>query len=143
MKKLRQMLSIQNEALIRISDAVAVLLMGPATDCTDCTSEGETKPVTVTERGKQWTITERGKQWTAFAAKVLDHVENYTVPQYGDAPNDNVESWTAEQCIAQISRYAARFGHNVRERQDLLDLLKIAHYAALAHFKLSASEANK
>ena len=37
---------------------------------------------------------QRTKDWNEFAAKVADHIENYTVPQYGDAPNDNVESWS-------------------------------------------------
>ena len=33
---------------------------------------------------------QRTKDWNEFAAKMADHIENYTVPQYGDAPNDNV-----------------------------------------------------
>lgn len=78
----------------------------------------------------------RTKQWTEFAAKVADHITNYTVPQYGDAPNDNVESWSAADCIAQVQKYAARFGNNQRAGQEELDLMKIAHYAQLAHDKL-------
>lgn len=78
----------------------------------------------------------RTKQWTEFAAKVADHITNYTVPQYGDAPNDNVESWSAADCIAQVQKYAARFGTNQRAGQEELDLMKIAHYAQLAHDKL-------
>lgn len=38
---------------------------------------------------------QRTKDWNEFAAKVADHIENYTVPQYGDAPNDNVEAWAS------------------------------------------------
>lgn len=78
----------------------------------------------------------RTKQWNTFAAKVADHITNYTVPQYGDAPNDNVESWSAADCIAQVQKYAARFGTNQRAGQEELDLMKIAHYAQLAHDKL-------
>lgn len=29
---------------------------------------------------------QRTKDWNEFATKVADHIENYTVPQYGDAP---------------------------------------------------------
>ena len=79
---------------------------------------------------------QRTKDWNEFAAKVADHIENYTVPQYGDAPNDNVEAWSAKDCIAQIQKYAARFGANRRVGQEQLDLMKIAHYAQLAVGKL-------
>lgn len=75
---------------------------------------------------------QRTKDWNEFAAKVADHIENYTVPQYGDAPNDNVEAWSAQDCIAQVQKYAARFGTNQRVGQEQLDLMKIAHYAQLA-----------
>lgn len=78
----------------------------------------------------------RTNAWNDFAAKVADHITNYTVPQYGDAPNDNVESWSAADCIAQVQKYAARFGTNQRAGQEELDLMKIAHYAQLAHDKL-------
>lgn len=77
----------------------------------------------------------RGKEWQAFSNIVLQHIETYTVPQYGDAPHDQVESWTADQCTKQIGKYAARFGSNSRPAQDGLDLLKVAHYAALAYGK--------
>lgn len=79
---------------------------------------------------------QRTKDWNEFATKVADHIENYTVPQYGDAPNDNVESWSSQDCIAQIQKYAARFGTNQRAGQEELDLMKIAHYAQLAMCKL-------
>lgn len=79
---------------------------------------------------------QRTKDWNEFAAKVADHIENYTVPQYGDAPNDNVESWSAQDCIAQVQKYAARFGSNQRAGQEELDLMKIAHYAQLAAGKM-------
>ena len=70
------------------------------------------------------------------ANEVIEHIETYTVPQYGDYPNDQVEEWTPELCIAQISKYSARFGKNSREGQELLDLIKIAHYAQIAYSKM-------
>lgn len=85
---------------------------------------------------------QRTKDWNEFAAKVADHIENYTVPQYGDAPNDNVESWSAQDCIAQVQKYAARFGTNQRAGQEELDLMKIAHYAQLAMGKMKQKPFN-
>ena len=78
----------------------------------------------------------RTLDWLHFADTVAEHIEYYTVPQYGDAPDDQVESWTAEHCVNQLHKYASRFGSNKREGQDALDLLKIAHYAQLAYDKL-------
>lgn len=83
---------------------------------------------------------QRTKDWNEFATKVADHIENYTVPQYGDAPNDNVEAWSAQDCRTQIKKYAARFGNNQRAGQEELDLMKIAHYAQLAHDKLKQQQ---
>ena len=80
---------------------------------------------------------QRTKDWNEFAAKVADHIENYTVPQYGDAPDDNVEAWSAQDCIAQIQKYAARFGNNQHTGQEELDLMKIAHYTQLAMGKMT------
>ena len=81
-------------------------------------------------------ISSRAVQFSRFSGRVVEHIENYTVPQYGDAPDDNVESWTAEDCVRQIEKYAKRFGKNSRPGQDALDLIKVAHYACLAHDKL-------
>lgn len=83
---------------------------------------------------------QRAKDWVVFANRVTHHIDGYTVPQYGDAPNDQVSEWTAEHCVNQLSKYASRFGSNARGGQDLLDLLKIAHYAQLAYDKLVEAE---
>lgn len=78
----------------------------------------------------------RGEQWGEFTIEVFEHVENYTVPQYGDLPDDNISTWTPEEVIRSIGKRAARFGKNQRENQDELDLLKIAHEACIAYYKL-------
>jgi len=81
-------------------------------------------------------VSERGKEWIEFSDKVLNHIENYTVPQYGDKGSDNVTDYSANDCVLQSRKYAARFGKNQREGQDALDLLKSAHYNCLAWTKL-------
>lgn len=85
----------------------------------------------------------RGQLWHDFASKVESHIEEYTVPQYGDAPTDQVEAWTAQDCMNQIRKYVARFGSNVRQGQEQLDLMKIAHYAQLCSHKLEKEQQNE
>lgn len=77
----------------------------------------------------------REQEWVDFAEKVRSHIVDYTIPQYGDAPDDSVQSWSYDDCLTSIKKYTARFGTNTREGQDLLDLMKIAHYACLAFNK--------
>lgn len=78
----------------------------------------------------------RGKQWISFAKKVLDHIESYTVPQYGDYPNDQVEGWGVDQCMDSIQRYVNRSSTNSRQGEEMRDLLKIAHYSCVAYSKI-------
>lgn len=75
----------------------------------------------------------RGDDWQAFSAAVLHHIEHYTVPQYGDKGSDLASEYTVEQCMQQVKKYAARAATNQREGQDVLDLLKIAHYVQMAY----------
>lgn len=84
-------------------------------------------------------LSERGKHWLVFAGLVLQHIEEYTVPQYGDFPNDSVSNWTPEECMSSIKRYVARFGRNSRAGQDELDLFKIAHFAQIIHMLMIES----
>jgi hypothetical protein len=83
------------------------------------------------------TCTARGQEWKAFSTQVLNHVENYTVPQYGDKPDDLIEQWTVEDCLKDIKKRIERFGKNKRPNQEALDLIKIAHVACVAHSKLN------
>lgn len=80
--------------------------------------------------------THRGTEWCKFALKVLNHCESYTVPQYGDKPNDQAETFTPGDCAKHCARYSNRFGQNSREGQDLLDPIKVAHYSCLWEAKL-------
>ncbi|OQB09999.1 MAG: hypothetical protein BWY21_00563 [Parcubacteria group bacterium ADurb.Bin216] len=78
----------------------------------------------------------RGLEWVTFSALVVDHIEKYTVPQYGDIPTDQLSEWSVQQCIDSIQRYCRRANTNARgEEEALRDLLKIAHYAGVAYMK--------
>ena len=70
--------------------------------------------------------------WESFSEKVLYHIENYTVPQYGDKGTDRADSYTVKICLEHVNRYMARYGRNSRPGHDKLDLLKMAHYILLA-----------
>jgi len=79
----------------------------------------------------------RGREFSTFASIVIGHIENYTVAQYGDAPFDPVQQWPAQKCVDSMSRYVSRFNSNRRGRiEQLRDLVKIAHYAAMTLNKL-------
>lgn len=84
----------------------------------------------------------RGDEWTEFSFKVLNHVEEYTVPQYGDKGDDNVTDWSAEECFKQIDKYLKRRNSNQRPGQKRLDILKMAHYLCLADAKLEDENRN-
>jgi len=82
-------------------------------------------------------ISKRASEFNWFANIVIQHVEHYTVPQYGDAPNDQVEEWTPAQCMDSVKRYANRIDSNQRGRlESLRDMVKTAHFACLAFSKL-------
>ena len=52
----------------------------------------------------------RGFNFMMFACEVLDHIEEYTIPQYGDEGEDQITEWTAEDCLKSLKRYIARYG---------------------------------
>lgn len=80
-------------------------------------------------------ISNRGREWIEFSKLILNHIENYAIPQYGDKPDDQAEEWSSEDCFKAIERYLKRRNSNQREGQEGLDLFKMAHYVCLAYFK--------
>lgn len=87
-------------------------------------------------------LSKRGFAWVLFAEEVLKHVNNYTVPQYGDAGEDQVTNYSVEDCIKQALKYLNRHGKNAREGQEKLDMLKAAHYIQLACEKMQEGSLN-
>ena len=78
-------------------------------------------------------ISERGIDWIDFSEGVLNHIEGYTVPQYGDKGQDQCTEFTIQDFQTQIKKYANRMSKNSRPGQDKLDLLKIYHYCQMLH----------
>lgn len=76
----------------------------------------------------------RGQEWLDFALLVLDHIEDYTVPQYGDKGADRAKSYTLETIAEHIGRYKDRIGSNARgDTEAKRDMIKIAHYASFGY----------
>ena len=74
----------------------------------------------------------RARMWSIFAEEVGSHIENYTVKQYGDLPEDPATGWTEEDLKKQMQKYLNRMDSN--ERGDMernRDLFKIAHYCQM------------
>lgn len=78
----------------------------------------------------------RATEWLAFQSLVLNHIETYTVPQYGDKGSDQCSEFSELDFITQMKKYLNRYGKNSRDGQQSLDLLKIAHYAGMLHAKI-------
>lgn len=73
------------------------------------------------------------EDWGRFSDDVITHIDEYVIPQYGDKGNDECADYTIEDLVKQIKKYSARQGKNSRPGQDQIDLIKIAHYAQMAH----------
>ena len=72
----------------------------------------------------------KGWEWVAFAKRVCDHIESYTLTQYGDS--DGAINLTPDQIISNIERYLQRYGRGARGiEEQRRDFLKVAHYACL------------
>lgn len=76
----------------------------------------------------------RAEEFVQFARAVLEHIDTYTVPQYGDKGSDLASEYTRQKCLEEIKKYAARAMTNARGPAEAMrDLLKIAHYSQMAY----------
>jgi hypothetical protein len=81
----------------------------------------------------------REMEWEIFSNIVEKHIAEYTIPQYGDAPEDQVYKWEVSDIVTQLAKYTLRQdrGGGVRGKEEQCrDFLKIAHYACMAYMKL-------
>ena len=83
----------------------------------------------------------RGQHWLDVCLDVLDHIENYTVPQYGDYPNDQLTEWTDDEILSSMKRYLGRAGKGQRgSSEEVRDMLKLIHYASVRYARLAAKD---
>ena len=85
-------------------------------------------------------MTKRGKIWIDFSMQVLRHIEDDTIRQYGDEGEDQLTNYTAEDCRKQVDKYQTRRGKTTRPGDDMLDILKEAHYLAEAWTKMNKKQ---
>jgi len=90
------------------------------------------EPVPTTVPDAQLSI--RGQEWMDFALLVLDHIEKYTVPQYGDKGQDRAKEYTLDIIAEHLGRYKDRMGSGARGKTEAKrDMIKIAHYASFGY----------
>lgn len=83
----------------------------------------------------------RTNQFKVFAGKVEEHIENYTVKQYGDAPHDQLSTATRDDVVYNIKRYVARLNTGCRGRVEAKrDVLKLAHYLQVLYSLMEEEE---
>lgn len=75
-----------------------------------------------------------------FHGAMISHIEFYTVGQYKDYPEDEATHYSVADCIFNIRRYSRRYGTSARTGEERLDMLKIAHYAAIAAMKIHGGD---
>ena len=76
------------------------------------------------------------EQWREFADAVEAHIRDYTIPQYGDYPHDQMSTFTDEDIRTSINRYENRRGKGARGiEEEMRDCLKIAHYRQCLHYR--------
>ena len=79
----------------------------------------------------------RVEQWKEFSDMVIDHIENYTLLQYGDSDTDQIDDFSIEDCWKNVQRYFNRRNSNVRgDIEQMRDILKIAHYMCFIFHKM-------
>lgn len=83
----------------------------------------------------------REAEWLLFAELVRNHIVDYTIPQYGDWPNDQLEqTWTADDCKKAVEKYLGRMGRNARGAVEAeRDFLKMAHFICTMFYKMKES----
>jgi hypothetical protein len=75
-------------------------------------------------------MSNRLEMWREFSEHMEEHIETYTVPQYGDYPEDQMTSFSTHDIVQNMKRYLNRSDSNQRGyKEGLLDCMKLAHYS--------------
>jgi len=87
------------------------------------------------------TVSNKALNWQKFNEVVINHIENYAVPQYGPDIKENVDVEDTNDCLKYIAKYKNRHGSERRGRiEELRDLIKIAHFAQIGFDMMSPTE---
>ena len=88
-------------------------------------------------------ISNREVEWCEFSSQVQEHIAKYTVPQYGDSPDDMASQFSKSDFDTQLRKYITRQcngGGSRGQSEDMRDYLKIAHYACMAYMHMKANK---
>ncbi|MCK5611123.1 hypothetical protein KAR91_55130 [Candidatus Pacearchaeota archaeon] len=135
-KDLDERIQAQPDSRFASNDEIALAFL--LTEIRDLNNELESQG-----RMLRTKTSKRGFNFMMFAFEVLDHIEEYTIPQYGDEGEDQVSDWTVEDCLKAVKKYIARYGRNSRKGQQMLDFKKMLHFVQLAaenHNRLAQQE---
>lgn len=117
-------------------------------ECPSCGSDDITKRVYKTtleeyecqKCNRVWRyrhLSNKGKEFEAFSKEVLNHIETYAVPQYGDYPSDLIKETTIDDIVHDMMRYLSRMKTNARGQKEIeRDCLKLAHYSCILSNKV-------
>lgn len=83
-------------------------------------------------------MSRKADKWVDFSTRVVDHIENYVIPQYGDDGEAPDKNYSESDCIKQAERYIARHGKNSRPGQESMDLFKAVHWIQMAFHRQKA-----
>jgi len=90
-------------------------------------------------------ISKKSAAFVKFSKEVVQHIEDYVVPQYDDLPDAHVDGMSMEEMKGKLSSYVQRIG-KVQIHRGIegakQDCLKIAHFAQYVHTKLEEQEKN-
>jgi hypothetical protein len=83
----------------------------------------------------------RLSEFEDFVTVVKHHIKTYTIPQYGDYPNDQMTTASIFDIKMNLLRYVNRIGSNSRGKNEAIrDTYKFAHYAAILWGKYTREE---
>lgn len=83
----------------------------------------------------------RLQEWWNFSDDVEEHIQEYTIPQYGDYPQDQLTTTTNECIVHDMKRYLNRFGKGQRGiKEAMRDMLKVAQYAGVLYNRLQQEQ---
>lgn len=86
-------------------------------------------------------MSNKAKEFEKFSLEVINHIDSYAVPQYGDYPNDLIKETSIQDIVHDMKRYLYRMETNARGSKEVeRDFLKLAHYSCIAYYKVK--EAN-
>lgn len=83
-------------------------------------------------------LSKQAEKWKVFSANVVEHIENYVVPQYGDEDSEPAKEYDVDDCIKQAQRYLARAKTNQRPEGLERDMRKAAHWIQKAWERIIA-----